>query len=87
MVAKGRMRGRESEGVWDGHGHTALFKMDNQQGPAVQHKEPCSMLCGGLDGRGVRQRMDTCICMAESPCCSPEAITTLFIDQLYISTR
>ena len=31
----GRMRGRDSWGVWDGHVHTAIFKMDNQQGPAV----------------------------------------------------
>ena len=35
------------------------------------------MLCGSLDGRGVWGTMDTCICMAESLCCSPETITTL----------
>ena len=35
------------------------------------------MLCGSLDGRGVWERMDTCICMAESLCCSPETTTTL----------
>ena len=33
---------------------TAIFKMDNQQGPTVQHRELCSMLCDGLDGRGER---------------------------------
>ena len=27
--------GRDSRGVWDGHIHTAIFKMDNQQGPTV----------------------------------------------------
>ena len=27
--------GRDSQGVWDGHVHTAIFKMDNQQGPIV----------------------------------------------------
>ena len=32
---------------------TAVFKMDNQQGPAGQHVELCSMLCGSLDGKGV----------------------------------
>ena len=31
----GRMRGRDSQGVWDGHGHTAVFNMENQQGPVV----------------------------------------------------
>jgi len=25
----------ESKGVWDGYVHTAVFKMDNQQGPTV----------------------------------------------------
>ena len=38
-----------------------------------------SMLCGNLDGSGVWVRMDAYICMAESLCCSPEAITMLLI--------
>ena len=25
----------KEQGVWDGHVHTAIFKIDNQQGPAV----------------------------------------------------
>ena len=29
----GRMKGRDSLGVWNGQVHTALFKMDNQQEP------------------------------------------------------
>ena len=32
-------------GVWDWHVHTAIFKTDNQQGPAVEHRELCSILC------------------------------------------
>ena len=51
--------------------------MDNQQGPAVQHRELCSVLCASLDGRGVWGRMDTW--MAESLHCSPETITALFV--------
>ena len=35
MVARGKDRGRDNQGVWDGHVHTAAFKMDNQQGPPV----------------------------------------------------
>jgi len=27
--------GRDSEGVWDGHIHTVIFKMGNQQGPTL----------------------------------------------------
>ena len=37
------------------------------------------MLCGSWDVRGVWGRRDTCICMAESLCCSPEIVTTLLI--------
>ena len=33
--------------------------------------ELCSVLYGSLKGRGVRGRMDTCICTAESLHCSP----------------
>ena len=29
MVAGGRIEGRDNQGVWDGHVHTAVFKMDN----------------------------------------------------------
>ena len=43
--------GRDSQGVWEGHAHTAIFKMDNQKGPTVQHRELCSMFCGSLDGK------------------------------------
>ena len=30
------------------------------------------MLCGSLDGKEIWERMDTCMCMAESLCCPPE---------------
>ena len=39
----------------------------------------CSVLCGSLDGRGFWARMDTCLYMADSICCSSETITTLLI--------
>ena len=79
MIAREKGGGRDSEDVWDAHVHAAIFKMDSQQGPAVEHMELCSMLCAWLDGRGCWGRMDTCICMAESLCCSPETTTALLI--------
>ena len=33
-IAWGKDRGRDSLGVWYGHVHTAIFKLDNQQGSA-----------------------------------------------------
>ena len=61
--------------------------MNNQQGPTVQHRELCSMLCGSLDGRGVWGRMDTCICMTESLHGLPETITTLLIGYTPIQNK
>ena len=46
-------KGRDRQGVWEGHAHAAVFKMDNQQGPPVQHVELHSVLCASLDGRGL----------------------------------
>ena len=40
------------------------------------------MLCASLDGKEVWGRMDTCICMAESLCCSSETITTLLVSAI-----
>ena len=37
------------------------------------------MFCGSLNGKGDGERMDTCMCMAESLCCPPETFTTLLI--------
>ena len=56
--------------------------------PCVVFPSPCQnkginlyfrMLCGSLDERGVRGKIDTCICMAESLCCLPETLTTSLI--------
>ena len=61
--------------------------MDNQQGSTVLHMELCSMLYGSLDGRGVWERMDTCICVTESLHYSPESITTLLIGYTLIQNK
>ena len=37
----GRMGKRDSQGIWDGHVHTTIFKTDNQQGPTEYHMELC----------------------------------------------
>ena len=78
------MEGRDSLGVWDGYVHTAIFKMENQQGPTVERREPCSVLRGSLDGRGVWRRMGTCTCMAESLHCSSNYHNT--VNQIYPNT-
>ena len=64
--------------------HTAIFKMDNQEGPTVEHMKLYSILCGSLDGRGIWGRMDACLCMAELLHFSPETITALLIGYITI---
>ena len=34
-IAEGRMGNEIVTGIWDEHVHTAIFKMDKQQGPIV----------------------------------------------------
>ena len=51
----------------------AVFNMENQQGPAVQHKKVCSLLCNNLmvtrgkDGEGIVREsgmdLDTRLCL------------------------
>ena len=53
----------------------------------LEHMELCSTLCGSLYGRGAWGRLDTCICVAESPHCSPETITTLLISHTPIQKK
>ena len=34
---------RDSWRAWDGHVHTAIFKMSNQQEPTIQHRKLSSV--------------------------------------------
>ena len=73
--------GQDSQGVWDEHVYTAIFKTDNQQGLTVfiAHE----ILLNGTWQSGWEGNFGengyTCICMAESLYCSPKTITTLLI--------
>ena len=44
--------GRDSEGFWECHVHTVIFKMDNQQAPIVRHMKRSSLLRASLDRSG-----------------------------------
>ena len=45
------------------------------------------MWCGKLDGKEIWGRMDTCIFMVRSLHCSPETVTTLFVNLLYLNIK
>ena len=53
--------------------HTAIFKIDNQQGPAVEH------MAAWMGGEFKGEWIHVYICMAESLSCPPETITALLI--------
>ena len=55
-------------GSWDWHVHTTTFKIDNQQGPTVYHKELCSTFCNNLNGKRIWKRMNTYMDTSESLC-------------------
>ena len=61
-----------------------IFKMDKQ---LLYVTELCSVLCGSLEGRGIWQRMDTCLRMLElcSHHCSPETYHDT-VNRLYHNT-
>ena len=87
MAAVGRV-GRRIVREFGMDTYTLLYlKWIINKDPLYSTGNSCSVLCGSLDGRGVCGEMDTCICMAEFLCCSPETITTLFVNQLYPNTK
>ena len=46
-------RGKAQLGSLAGHVHTATFKIDNQQGPSVPHRDICSIFCNNLNGKRI----------------------------------
>ena len=77
--------GRQGDGLGEGivrefgmDTHVAMLRVDNRQGRAVQHRGLFSVTWQP-GWEGIWGRRDTCVCMAESLCCSPETITTSLI--------
>ena len=68
--------GKDSYGVWDGHGHTVIFKRAETY--PIAHGTLLNVIWQpGWEGS--LEEMNACIYVTESLCCSPEAITTLLI--------
>ena len=70
-------RGRASSGIWNGHAHTATFKWIPTQDLLCSAGNSAQCYMAAWRGGELVGRMDTCGCMAESLCCSPETITIL----------
>ena len=73
------MGGRDSWGAWDGLVHTAMFKTDRQQGPAVRHRELCPRREAAWLGAEFAENGYVCMCATESLGCPPETGMTLSV--------
>ena len=72
-ITSGEDGGRDSQGVWDAHGHTAVFNMENQQdllsstGNSVQYSVITLWSPGGRMGEGIVREsgmdMDSLLCL------------------------
>ena len=63
--------------IWDWHLQADVYGMIGQWGPAVQHRELYPLFCDNLCGNRIWKKMNMCICMTESLCCTAEIITNL----------
>jgi len=57
--------------------HIEVYGMTGQWGPAAEHRELRPIFYDNLYGKRKGKRMDVCICITESLCCTAEIITTL----------
>ena len=67
MVPRGNDGGRDSWGIWDQCVHTLILKMDNQQGPTVQHVGSAQCYVAAWMGGAFGEEW-TRVCMTESVC-------------------
>ena len=47
------MWGEDKLGRWNGHTHTTVYEIDNQQGPTLDHTELYSIICNDLYGKRI----------------------------------
>ena len=67
--------------------HTAVLKMDNQQGPPVRPRKLRPAPRGRLAGKRGWGRRGPCTCAAGSPHCSPDTIPTAFLGYTLIHNK
>ena len=71
------LRGKWESGTLEGYVHSAIFKMDNKT-YHIAHGTLLNVMCQP-GWEGVWRTRDTCICMAEPFCHSPDITTKLLI--------
>ena len=79
-----RIRGRDSWGLWDGHVHSVIFKMENQKDLLYSTGNSARRYAAALMGGEFGEEWIHVLCVAESLCCPPETIPTLFTDYIPI---
>ena len=79
------MEGRDSWGVWVGMCTLLCLKMKNQHGPTYSTGDSAHVRWQP-ELEGSLEKMDACVCVAESLNCSP-ATMTWFVNWLYPDTK
>ena len=64
-------------GVWDWFIHTTKFKIGNQEGPTVYHREHYSVFYKNLNEKRIWKIIGICVYITESFCYTSETNTTL----------
>ena len=57
--------------------YLTICKIDSYWEVSLEYRELSLVLCDNLEGWEVQEGVDTCILMADSSCCMPEANTML----------
>ena len=70
---RGKVGGRDKLGVWDWHVYTAIFKIDNQQGPTYSTGNYIQYLIITYNGKESKTEYMH-IYKTESLCCTPETL-------------
>ena len=82
--------GTISQGLWEGHVPTAMFRIDNQQRPIIQHRELCSIFLAPWMGEGFggeymhAESLQSCPTLCDPMDCSPPGSSVHGIHQARI---
>ena len=57
--------GRDKSGAWNAYTHTTIYKVDDQQGPTLQHRGLYLRFYDKLCEKRIGKRMNICTCITE----------------------
>ena len=74
------MASRKSNSIRDLWYNTQYGPDKNNNYSTLKNRELCSIFCSKVNGKRIWKRINTCVCITESLCCTPETNITLLIN-------